>query len=125
MRKNPSIVFALLALLVGLSAGSARLAVADNTTTGQITGIAVDADGKGIAGVSVTVHTPGDNPKTLVTATTDDKGAFTLEVPAPASDLVVDLKQDLKPLPTSATRSGVAVEPGKTTDLGKIEMKIG
>ena len=118
-------VAVLLAVVIGLLAGSAPLVVADNTTMGHITGIAVDAEGKGIAGVTVTVHAPGVNPRAIATAATDEKGAFTIDVPAPASDLVVDLHQDVKPFPTSATKTGVAVEPDKTTDLGKIEMKIG
>jgi hypothetical protein len=126
LMRNISIVIAvvLLAFVFGLLASSVPLA-ADNTTMGHIVGVAVDAEGKGVAGVTVTVHAAGVNPRPLVTGTTDEKGAFRVDVAAPMADLVVDLKQDVKPFPTSATKTGVAVEQDKTTDLGKIEMKIG
>lgn len=124
MRRIPFIAAAILFLVIGRSAGLASLVVADKATMGHITGMAVDADGIGVAGVSVIVHRAGENAKPLGTAMTDEKGLFRVDVPAPASDLVVDLKGDVKPFPTTATKTGVAVEADKTTDLGKIEMKI-
>ena len=124
MRDLLIIIAAILPLNMGIPTGFVPRAIADKTVVGHVTGIAVDADGKSVCGVSVTIHASGDQSKPLASGTTDDKGSFTLDVPAPASDLVVDLKQDLKPFPTSATKTGVAVEPDKTTDIGKIEMKI-
>jgi hypothetical protein len=124
MRKIAWIVAAVVMVNMSVLGGFPARGAATDTGLGHVTGVAVDADGKGVAGVSVTIHAAGADAKALVSGTTDDKGSFTLDVAAPATDLVVDLKQDVKPFPTSATKTGVSVDPDKTTDVGKIEMKI-
>jgi hypothetical protein len=114
---------AFLGLLLAFSIGvftSAANAAAD---TGAIAGKTVDAEGKGVEGVAVSIYRP-DTTKPLFSATTRADGRFAIDnVPAEKGFLVrAVVKKSI--LGVRGEKRDVAVQAGQTTDVGNIQLKI-
>jgi hypothetical protein len=100
--------------------------------TGEVAGTVVSSEAKGVVGVQVTIaRTKSDAPMT--TATSSEDGSFLLQHVPPGKDLHLRALKPLKPNPArvgpdlheiSAGKDGISVEPGKKTDVGKLELKI-
>ena len=114
------ILLALSALsVIGCSAGSARTADAQ---TGRVEGIVVNASRQGIRGAVVTVLAPGSPPTHLATAATGPDGKFTFDRIPPAKGLAVQVIKTTNFLNLTAQMDRVTVSPGKTTNVGRIEL---
>ena len=106
--------------VVGCSANSARNADAQ---TGRVDGVVIDASRRGIRGATVTVLAPGSPPTQLAVATSGPDGKFTLDRVPPAKALAVQASKNSQFLYLAGQKQRVTVNPGKTTNIGQIELK--
>ena len=91
---------------------------------GSIAGIAVDAEGKGVEDVAVSVYREEDAAAAIASATTEANGKFIVEKVAAEDDFVVQADKKGSILGVCGRKEHVAVQAGKTTDVGNIELKI-
>jgi protocatechuate 3,4-dioxygenase beta subunit len=99
---------------------------------GTLTGRLVDAGGKPVGGASVTAYAkPAIKYMAFNmairdrTATTDEEGRFTLDVPAGPAEYLPGFSLKNKYLDTGFRPGmrGHAVKPGETTDVGEVKVK--
>jgi hypothetical protein len=104
----------------GCIAGSAANA---DPKTGRVEGVVVDASRQGIRGAAVAVLAPGSPPTQLGAATTGPGGKFTLDRVPPVKGLTVHVSKSTNFLNLAGQKQRVTVNPGKTTNVGQIELK--
>jgi hypothetical protein len=93
-------------------------------TKGTIMGVAVDVEGKGVEEVAVSVALSKDEARPIGTATTDAQGRFSIDKVPSGENLVVKAVKKNSLLGVCGEKRQVSIEPGKTTDIGNIELKI-
>lgn len=91
---------------------------------GAVTGVAVDAEGKGVEEVTISIHR-GGVAEPIATATTNAKGIFTIDNVPVASDYTVNAVNKKSIFGVRGEKQPVSVQAGETTDVGHIELKIG
>jgi hypothetical protein len=109
--------------LLAFSGGAFTSAANAGVDAGAIAGKAVDAEGKGVEGVAVSIY-GCDTTKPLFSTTTGTDGRFTVDkVPAGKGFLVrAVVKKSI--LGVRGEKRDVVVKAGHTTDVGDIQLKI-
>lgn len=91
---------------------------------GVVTGIAVDADGEGVEEVIVTVYRENGEAEAIGTSTTEANGRFTMENVPAGNELVLKAVKKKSLFGVRGIKEHVLVQADKTTDVGKVELKI-
>jgi hypothetical protein len=107
-----------LVLMCLLAVGAAEEPATRPSTTGTVTGVAVDAGGNPVAECVVSATESGQRMRVARTAETDADGKFSLDLPEGSWSLTVTTK-DTK---LKGVKS-VDTEAGKTFDVGKIPLR--
>lgn len=96
---------------------------ADSTSSGSVTGTAVDGEGKGVEETEISIYRPNEEEPIAVTTTGDD-GRFTLEAVPVGENLVVRAVKPKSLFGVSGEKQSVSVKAGEQTDIGNIELMI-
>ena len=91
---------------------------------GSIVGVAVNADGKGVEDVAVSVYREEDAAEAVATATTEANGKFTFEKVPAGDDFVVRAALKKSLFGICGQKEHVVVQAGRTRNVGKIELKV-
>jgi carboxypeptidase family protein len=110
-----------LLFLISVAIATAK-AVSD--PAGSVAGTVVDADKKGVEQVEVSIYAAADTKTAIATTETAADGTFTLKDVPPGKDYVVKAVKRKSRLGLRAEQKDVAVEPGKSSDVGTLELKI-
>jgi hypothetical protein len=92
--------------------------------SGTVTGTVVDAEKKGVEAVDVSIYHANDLKTAVATTVTADDGTFTLKKVPAWTDYVVKAIKKKSVIGVRAEEERVAVEAGRTVNLGKLELKV-
>lgn len=92
-------------------------------STGEVAGIIVDADGKGVENTVVTIA-PSRSAAAMTTTTSSPDGRFLLRQVPTGKNLYLKAAKPKSRLGVRAERDDIAVEAGKTTQVGNLQLKI-